>query len=419
MDQRKYKLIVVCFIILSLYFITAIYYYNADIYNSIKDWPFNTFLFHPGGKFGDFYSNYNNLNNIEYEKTYYLRLDLLPLFNLIHILFAKIKNPESAHHLYILSPILLSFILYFSQLKNFLDTKLESSFYTFILFFFSYPVLFVIDRSNAEIYCFLLCSLFIFSFNNKPKLSVVFYSLALLIKPFPIVFLPLFFSKNKFYLLKYLLLIYPIFMFFLYLITISIVDGDLINLLQNNSGYSGYTKEFVLKNLGLGYGHSFFGALKIFGYGAKISDIAYKLYTPYFFIAATIYIIVATLSFGLEKYWEKITVLTVTMCLLPYVSADYKLLHFLAPIVLFITEKKDHNYLFPLIVISLLLATKPHFPLDFINPSLVDVAVGWLVLLSPFLMFVLLFSVLIRIDKVRLIDSLKDFFIYLKKSAIK
>ena len=83
----------------------------------------------------------------------------------------------------------------------------------------------------------------------------------------------------------------------------------------------------------------------------------------------SIFALIAAITIGLysilvEKVlWKQITLLTCGICLLPYTSTDYKLLHFFLPFVVYLNtdNKNDRLDLIYLILFCLVLMPKTYF----------------------------------------------------------
>ena len=101
---------------------------------------------------------------------------------------------------------------------------------------------------------------------------------------------------------------------------------------------------YIIGNAGLDYGHSLLGLLKYIFISIKQQEIIPLIIKYYYLLIMpillyTIYFII----FYNILLWEKVTLITIMFCLLPSVSADYKLIHFLIPIFLFINDNSKQN----------------------------------------------------------------------------
>lgn len=73
--------------------------------------------------------------------------------------------------------------------------------------------------------------------------------------------------------------------------------------------------------------------------------------------------------------WKRVALLVCAMCLLPYTSTDYKLLHFFLPIFLFVNHPRPERYdMLYAVLFGLLLIPKSYvtfYDLDFYNTNVV------------------------------------------------
>jgi hypothetical protein len=107
--------------------------------------------------------------------------------------------------------------------------------------------------------------------------------------------------------------------------------------LSNNSSF--YTKYYVIGHGGLDYGHSLFGLFKVFLLHLKLTQYIPTLLTPYLIFVIGLFIFFSMIIiYKIDSLWKNCTIIVILFCLLPNVSADYKLIHFLIPILLYIND---------------------------------------------------------------------------------
>lgn len=370
--------------ILFIGFVMAIFYQTGQTILGYTD-PKNTFLFTPGNMFTDFIGPVNAPDIVTYSF----------FMTAIKQLFLLIGTEMSLTLFFVASIIFLAII----NIKEIGDKKFSKSsiFYVVVFSLLSYPFLFALNRGNFEILVFFLLYLFTYYLNKKNFItSAVFLSLAISMKLFPVVFLIVFLSFKKFRAVIYACLL----TLFLNLTSLLIIAETLSKnfykiIIDYLSIYSGfYIKDQVIDNRGLVFGHSLYGLLKLhifrFYKSTSINDVTLKEVTSLFNSYARIEIsIFAILSFYIifieKELWKKITLLVISMNLLPYVSADYKLINFFIPLYLFINKKeKSKTDLIYVILFSLLLVPKNYYTSLF---NLPDVSLA--VFLNPILMIIL------------------------------
>ena len=168
-----------------------------------------------------------------------------------------------------------------------------------------------------------------------------------------------------------------------------------------------YNKVYVIGNGGLDFGHSLFGLLKTILIFLNYKQIIPYLLTPYFFFTILAFFYSSYFIIFIEKIlWKKITLIVIMFCLLPNVSADYKLIHFLLPILVYINEySKDENFTFKIFrkkfilnfdylyifCFSLLLIPK--------NYRLLSKYICDGVYLNPIIMIILYFAIISKVNK--------------------
>ena len=379
--------------------ISFLYHYIMGIYLG-KNYPFNTFLFRPWSRFGDFIDAYKicNIPYLENPKPFENPLSLIIHFPFLQkfISVFTILNLKYAFVLFI--SIFLFFFFYYSY-KNLCNQNNVETYKNLLIFtLMSYPFLFSIDRANFEIYVFIFICLFVYFYkNNRVIISIIFLSFAISMKITPALFLVILLSNKKYREILFTMIIVSVLTITSYL---SIDGGFLENVNNHLINLSLYNKIYAIGNEGLYFGNSLYGLIKfliyllqeILGSSNKTAEniiiFLFKIY-PIFsiliFIALTIYIIL------IEKvFWKKTALLVFAMNLLPYVSGDYKLLHLYVPLFLFINSvEHENNDLIYTILFSLLLIPKNYYNLQAENLVEANIAVA----INPLIM--LIFSIII------------------------
>ena len=308
-------------------FILALVYHYVLGFYFHKGYPRNTFLFDPQDYFRDFINVYIKKSSLYF-----------PFCNLIIKLFSKISPIEVSIGLFILITLTFLIVHFYKQLH--VNNILDNLSATIVFSFCTFPFLFVFDRLNFEIIVYALSVIFLFLFKqNKHFFAIIALSFAISMKLFPIMFLLLYFTESR-YKYIFITLITSIVITLLSNIILGNSFEDLIiNTFQNGIQYQ---KIYVYEDAGLDFGHSLLGLLKFVFKICHRNDII-LIITKYY-----LYIILPILIYSiyfLKTYsillWEKVTIITILFCLLPSVSADYKLIHFFTPIFLFINTKSE------------------------------------------------------------------------------
>ena len=369
------------------FLIAIIYhYYMSTRYGFV--FPYNTFLFYPDDQFMDFVNVYKIKGSVYF-----------PFANLLIYLFTLIKSLSISLNLYLFSTTISIFFIVFKFLKS--DSFKNSFFNTLIFTFFTFPFLFLIDRANFESFVSIFLFIFIYFFMQKKyTLSTIPLAFAVSMKLFPILFL-LLFIKNKLWK--------QIFYVFLSIFSITVLSifilglnfNSYLLLLSESSKF--YTENYVIRDGGLDYGHSIFGLIKGFFLFLKLRVFVPQLLTPYLILVVIVVIYFSYIVvYKINSLWKNSAIIVILFCLLPYVSADYKLIHLLIPILLYIndssglneskqgikifTYKLDFDYLY-ILLFSILLIPKNYRFLGLYDGVLIDP------IAMVFLLFILLLSI--------------------------
>jgi len=372
---QNQKLKIIATIIIVGFAISVFYHYLISPIMGIG-YPFNTFLFNPADKFNDFFNIYNH---IVYNGKQVFPLDHNFANYLLYIpsLFS-FHSQNLAYLLYagLFIAYFYSFnYIYIKQLKksNNIDWSLLK--YSFVFTFLTYPVLFVLDRGNSEMYIFILLSLSMIFYSDKKYLvSAIMLGLAVHLKIYYVVFLLIFFVDKKYREIGVVILLFLILPFIAF-----IIDKLLFPTLQFSSSIFAFLKSaansenwynnlYVLGDGGAAYCSSLYGGLKAILYlifpdikaGSIPIQLLFKLYFPISLLCAgltTLYLIL------LEKEtWKKVALVTFILILCPYVTGDYRLIMLFIPLWLFInsTEHSRYNVIYA-ILFSLLLIPKDYY----------------------------------------------------------
>ena len=271
------------------------------------------------------------------------------------------------------------------------------------LAFCPYPVLFLLNRCNYELFVFIPLVLFMRAFQKEDyRCSALLLGLAAAVKPFCLVFIVLFVCRGKFRRafqsllwacaasVSAFLLLARLYSFAPSAALMIIVRAGAAYNLRYNAGVDG-----------IFYAHSIFGALKLllchfydpFLFRiASLNSIFLALQKPYLTLAAGIFAWLAWYCVKVETvFWKQVALLCACMLALPYNSPDYRLVHLLLPVMLFINSDvesaSDRVYAW---LFGLLLVPK-HYCLMFFAMVPWDTGIG--VLASPALLCALVWLI--------------------------
>jgi hypothetical protein len=231
-----------------------------------------------------------------------------------------------------------------------------------ILSFCSYPFLYNIDRANFEGFVFIFLALFVYFYIKKKDFwSILFLAAASAMKLFPIILALLFIADKKYKQAILSVILTVVLSVLSVLIYSRNVVGSFVSLLHNQSLY---TARYAIGNDGLTYSHSLFGLIKKIVFHLKI-DLSIPVLANYYMIATLIVMLfLAIYIVYIEKeLWKKVALSVIAFCLLPQVSSDYKLIHFMIPIFLFINIKKSTSFDFLYAILFALLLIPKNYNL--------------------------------------------------------
>jgi len=334
------------------------------------EYPKSTFLFNPKDRFGDFLNLYklfkNSFNpyNSNYINPHF------PFGTLVEFLFCKLGGRDLSLYLFFL--INIFFIYRFSRLM-FLDKKVSKNdmFKYFFVLFFSYPFIFTIDRANFEItvFVFIIFFYYFYYISIKPNLAVLFLSCAISMKLFPVLLVLLIIKRKDWISLVKTFILSLILTFSALLI----MDGGIfknIELFLNNQEryFSLYIKGTEALQAGLAFSHSIFGLIRLFSlkfnfYFQNFNKIifSYNIFVFIYSILISFYIVALE-----EETWKQLALIIFTFNLLPYTSADYKMIHILLPFSLFVLNDGEVHKTYS-ILFSLLFIPKAYYVFDWIK----------------------------------------------------
>ncbi|MDD2828637.1 MAG: glycosyltransferase 87 family protein [Sulfuricurvum sp.] len=378
------KIEIISAIVIFGFFLSVVISYINGYYLKMA-YPYNTFLFIPEVKFTDFISEVNLASNLNpytndngVVKAVYYPFSYLLLY--VFSLFGKYS---------LLLSIGVFTVLFVFTANSYFKPKHFSSYKNILLLIFlSYPFLFDLDRANIEWMVFLFTSWSLyFYYENKHNLAIVFLSMAVSMKFYPIIFLTLFLLDKKYTVMVKTILLTSL----ITLISMYSFSGELNETYKNILlGQQFFKDNYVLADFGgLAYNNSLFGILKFVNLAMK-KVIGIKLLSLVYFI--TVISIYSSLVYFMWrknlKRWEKITIITFSMLLFPFVSFDYKLLFVFIPIFYFIREEDTHHTMgmIPIVLFALLLIPK-NFYFIYANISIS-------ILLNPLIMVSLILIVL-------------------------
>lgn len=382
-------------------------------FRSDSRYPFNTFLFRPDERFGDFYKNYAQWN-LRYGAASldYVRAEtgpsLQPIWDLTSFIFGLIPGEKTAIVIYEICSLVSLVIAFYWSLKKVSPNLKNLLIKVSALICFSYPVIFCLDRGNLEWLSAVFLMLALVTDSDKPKISSIALALSICVKPWAAFVLPWYLIKRRWAdfarvmsVCASLMLVVSLFIRRFY--GISPLDKPFATF----ENYLGYQNKMVDNNFGLPFGHSLFGLVKYILYRTinEIPDwftFAYLLFAVGF-LGFLLYLNLRLRVSGIDAYYP----LIIASCLLPWVSADYKLLNIMACGMLVHGVRLTATSLIQkinLIFFALLLVPKSFISLGNSSPH-IDSSVSISILVTPIILMLLIalhYMVIIEHEKTTL-----------------
>jgi hypothetical protein len=309
-------------------------------------YPFSTFLFRPEDALNDFKNMYHIVKNLSpYGSGYWFDSNYFPLCNLMFYPFTLISSPGMAAiaFLFCFLAVYAVVLSRLHALRRIEGLALEGLIF---LTFFNYPMLYALDRANIELYLFIDLILFAYFFHGKKNYLVadIFLAVAISMKLYPGVFLVLYIKERKHKHIFYIALM----CFALTFASLALFRGSISeNLRDFLTVLSSFNRSSMGAN-GVQHNSTIFGLLKILAlvFGVFLRSVSPGTAMTAFETAAVLpYSVLCILAFlgisilvlrrriGIHGLW---LVLTCIMIAFPTVSYDYKLIHLLIPLWIFL-----------------------------------------------------------------------------------
>lgn len=325
-----------------LIFSINFHYLLAEKYGMVHPW--NTFLFDPTHRFTDWihsviHSKYLNPYNMPAPS-------IAAYFPLFYLTVSKLISTDLklALHQYFYISIILHLVLIYkiktSKKINFDKSNINLLKITFIIFF-SYPVIFSIDRGNIDIWIFYLIAIgFIFYKEQNNKTSLLIFAIASSLKGYPIAFILYFIFKKQYSFALYLILLFLLFV----IVPLLIFEGgffDNLQLFMHN--LAGYKKIYVIGSGSLFASSDPYNMIRIivlylyrnlFEIKLNVELMSTYIYMPYLIsnIALMMYCCYYLYRKKINSDMVIMTFISFVVITFPNVANDYKLCILLLPL---------------------------------------------------------------------------------------
>lgn len=308
-----------------------------------QPFPLNTFLPGPATRFGDFFGNHdhwrrNNFSDVSYAGAYfpttYLFLDLL---------VDHLRMPYTALFAYF-STVFVGTIAGTKLLLEPVSPRSIGRSLCYLIVFINYPFFFMVHTGNLEGWTFVLILFAVANVSvHREERAAIYLGLAIAMKAFPIVFLPLLiFNVNQHRKAKVVVRVIATAATST-ILALLILPGGLTsgwsvigNLRKSQTMYS---ELMVFGDPGTNFGHSMLNGIHAI-YGSHVLSTR-----QWWWLIVLIGIATSGILFMLQhraqvSLWKVATTAAITGCLFVPTSTDYKLLYFIPAILLFCVAKE-------------------------------------------------------------------------------
>jgi hypothetical protein len=397
-SSRQFLITLIGRIIVCGFGISVYYHYFQSIYHTLG-YPYNTFLFRPVDRFSDFFDCLRVMNpslggpywDPQMCSPAWQGFNGWPFHRLVFYPFL----PFGLRWGLVLWLSLFIGVFWawgLRYLKS--DSPVVTIRNLFVFSFLTYPFLFTIDRANPEVLVFVFLAIF-FSCNETPRhrYGLLALTAAIAMKSFPGVYAILLLCNRRIreFIMVCLLAIGVNFA------AAAVQPGGFVanTTLWLFTSTRDYQATMAVGNEGLLFNNTLWGLAKIGLMGLhhllhptwQVARVCDRLQIPYLIVCFLLFTLLAVYVVRREKIlWKRVLLLAFAMILLPYVSADYRLIHVFFPLCLFIQSEERGRFAgFHAVMFSLLLIPKDYVRLPIENiPIPGEVSIQ--VILNPLIM---------------------------------
>jgi hypothetical protein len=318
-------------------FVAAVVFHYLMGHRAGLAYPYNTFLFRPDDRFADFSNIYHYLRNDHLLPEKVVQLVNYPPFAYLLLRVFTVLPLTLALPSFL--SVTVGAILYVSYQALHDRTWYLTLGHVLTIVCLSYPLIFTVDRANVEGLVFVLVYWAAEAYSRqRVNASAALLAVATAMKVFPGVFLALPWVDRKYREVGLAILLIVGFT----VLGLAVQGGNWWEHVQTlGRNASNYQAHYAVLDEGLFFGHSLWGALK--GGVRMLGDQMlhqYLLQLIYIFYPVLALLLlgftVAYLGWVEKELWKRVALLVCAMNLLPFVSADYKLMHLYTPLFLFL-----------------------------------------------------------------------------------
>lgn len=321
--------------------LSTVFHYFLGVYRKYP-YPRNTFLFRPDRRFDDFYGDLDRasrfVQGLDFDIPY------TPFATTVMAALSLIPVQKIAFGLAAGGFMLASFLIVWNLIANELKSVGLRMLVCGVLVTMSYPILFVVDRGNEEMFVFLAIAGFTFlHLKKRSNWAAVLLGAAIAYKIYPAVLLVMLIADRKWKALGIAIATAFGLMSFSTLLLSWLSGYGLVDVITHwysslFVGHLNYANTFGAHQ----HGHSLWGVIAVATKLLSGQDPADAIRTIYVVVVLAVFLAIAAYVVFVEREdWRRVTLLIVAMILLPFESHDYTLIHLLIPIALFMNSRRE------------------------------------------------------------------------------
>lgn len=339
--STQQKIAMLAVIIAVGFFGAVCFHYVQGVYKGLN-YPHNTFLFEPWDRFNDFFNPLKgssdrdpyNPDRIDFIGGY------LPFGYCVSFLFSLIRPWQLSCGIFITFFVVFLWQLIRKSLYGRQKLQPSEIINLFILTAMTYPVLFILDRTNFDIVIFIFIALFAWFYKKGEKtLATLLLAIPIAMKGYPLVLLtvPLLDKRFKNIAITGGLVV------FLEVISLAIFKDGLVVEFSKMMTSFGTAFSIAFESGSLIRFNSSLYTFLLFLW-PSLAETAW--FSKVYFITAILLFGAVTWTMFKQKLplWKNLFLVTIIMILFPQSSGDYRLVMLIPPLLMFLTAEEHSKW---------------------------------------------------------------------------
>jgi Glycosyltransferase family 87 len=337
--------------------IAVVFHYAAANYHGLS-YPWTSFCYLPGDAFSDFYDSFHRAaDRNPYNTEGGAEASCYPPFCFTVLYPLTLLPPFAAFAL--VTGVTVTFLLVFTwRMLPTCDTWTRVL-AAFALSFLTYPVLMLLDRGNLDGLLFVLMGVFVWAYQKGHYRSgVVLLAVASALKIFPALFVLVYVADRRYRQAALMCVLTAL----LTVIGMVCLKGGVAQTLDNyRAAVAASTPEVASTDRCLQFTSTLYGLIHALS-DLRDPEACQRLYAVYQYVCAGLLVVLAGYLVWVEKsFTRRVSLLTLTMLLLPAFNYDYRLIFLYIPLALFLGKRPGRLDPLYLAFYALLLVPKAYF----------------------------------------------------------